>query len=99
MAEIKLIATDLDGTFLKGGHTPHPRQPIDELFAFAVPKIPLVGHAFLLKLGKVHLFLLEEFAEILVYAVQAVIRAAGNIHFRGKNRRNIKQSGSSWRFA
>ena len=26
MAEIKLIATDLDGTFLKGGHTPHPEN-------------------------------------------------------------------------
>lgn len=26
MAEIKLIATDLDGTFLQGGHTPHPEN-------------------------------------------------------------------------
>ena len=26
MAVIKLIATDLDGTFLKGGHTPHPEN-------------------------------------------------------------------------
>ena len=26
MAQIKLIATDLDGTFLQGGDTPHPEN-------------------------------------------------------------------------